>query len=185
MKVNFDPFHPNRTHPNSKEKGPDRATEEREQYFNHLPSTVTTALTFSTPIPNQKRPIEMMLKPILAALLPLLTLTDAAPSSNTCVTAIGIPSLDPLCLPLKAEGINLAPSPKFLFSKSDYCATFERHFASITIIKDSVPAGKKCTVTTFSEEGCEGKSKESSASDGCFQAALLLPTQRSAKLVCK
>ncbi|KAL8990540.1 MAG: hypothetical protein Q9169_008095, partial [Polycauliona sp. 2 TL-2023] len=123
---------------------------------------------------------------ILAALLPLLTFTDAAPSSsNTCVTAIGIPSLDPLCLPLKAEGINLAPSPKFVFSKSDYCATFERNFASITIIKDSVPAGKTCTVTTFTEAGCKGKSKESSASDGCFQAALLLPTQKSAKLVCK
>ncbi|KAL8881128.1 MAG: hypothetical protein Q9198_001606 [Flavoplaca austrocitrina] len=123
-------------------------------------------------------------KLILLTLLSALAAVNAAPAtSSTCVTAIGIPSLDPACLPAKAEGVNLAPSPKFLFSAGNYCATFSGKFASITVIPDAIPAGKQCTVFTFTGPNCSGTSKESSKSAGCIQVSAL-PTAQSAKFVC-
>lgn len=123
---------------------------------------------------------------ILVALLSMLAAVNANPvtTSSSCVTAIGIPSLDPACLPLKASGINLAPPPKFLFSAGNYCATFRGKFASITVIEDAIPAGKTCTVFTFTGPGCSGTSVESAASGGCIQISAT-PSAQSAKLVCQ
>ncbi|KAL8723576.1 MAG: hypothetical protein Q9181_007253, partial [Wetmoreana brouardii] len=113
----------------------------------------------------------MMTKTILAALLSAVAAVNAAPSaSSTCVTAIGIPCVDAACLPLKAESVNLAPPPKFLFSANNYCASFSRKFLSILVLPDSLPAGKMCTVTTFTGPDCSGTSTESASSSGCIQA---------------
>ncbi|KAL8860164.1 MAG: hypothetical protein Q9178_003428 [Gyalolechia marmorata] len=107
---------------------------------------------------------------ILITLLSALVSVNAAPAagSSTCVKAIGFPSITSACLPVKAEGVNASPTPKFLFSAGNYCATFEGQFASITLIPDSVPAGKTCTLFTFTGAGCTGVSKESAESAGCI-----------------
>ncbi|KAL8964336.1 MAG: hypothetical protein Q9183_004522 [Haloplaca sp. 2 TL-2023] len=129
----------------------------------------------------------MMTKTILTTLLTALAAVNAAPSppsKNSCVISFAIPSLDPACLPLKAQGINAAPTPKCLFSDGDFCATYDSNYASLTLILDAVPAGKTCTVFSFTEAGCKGTSTESSMSAGCFQISTL-PDQRSAKLVCE
>ncbi|KAL8869230.1 MAG: hypothetical protein Q9174_004425 [Haloplaca sp. 1 TL-2023] len=127
----------------------------------------------------------MTTKTILTAVLTALVAVNAAPSpKSSCVISIAIPSLDPACLPLKAEGINLAPSPKFLFSDGNFCATYDRTFASLTLIPDTIPAGKTCTVFSYTGAGCTGTSTESSVSAGCFMASTL-PDQKSARLVCE
>ncbi|KAL8799336.1 MAG: hypothetical protein Q9182_005980 [Xanthomendoza sp. 2 TL-2023] len=130
----------------------------------------------------------MMTKSILMAFLSALAAVNASPTGATtspsCVTAIGIPSIDPNCLPLKAEGVNAAPPPKFLFSANNYCATFDRKFASITVLADTLPAGATCTVVTYTGPGCTSTSKESSSSGGCIRISAL-PTAQSAKYVCK
>ncbi|KAL8688905.1 MAG: hypothetical protein Q9224_004769, partial [Gallowayella concinna] len=121
-----------------------------------------------------------ILMAFLSALAAVSAVPTGASTSSTCVTAIGIPSLDNInCLPLKAEDISLNPSPKFLFSANNYCASFDRKFASITVLRDSVPAGKTCTLFTFTDPGCTGTSKESSSSSGCIRISTL-PSQQSA-----
>ncbi|KAL8806095.1 MAG: hypothetical protein Q9200_005175 [Gallowayella weberi] len=129
-----------------------------------------------------------MTKSILMAFLSGLAAVNAVPAgastSPSCVTAIGIPSTDANCLPLKGESINLAPPPKFLFSANNYCATFDRKFASITVLADTLPAGASCQVVTYTGAGCTGTSKESSSSGGCIRISAL-PSTLSAKYVCK
>ena len=126
---------------------------------------------------------------IISILLRGLVATNSNPTTtSSCVTAIGIPSLDPACLPLKAEGVNLAPNPKFVFSAVGHCATFARDFLSITLIPDlrDVPAGKQCIAFAYSGERCTGGSVESDVSIGCFQISKLslTKTARSVKYVC-
>ena len=87
-------------------------------------------------------------------------------------------------MPAKAEGANAAPTPKFLFSDGNYCATFDRGYANLTLIPDTIPAGKACTVFSFSEPGFRGASVESSVSGGCLVASTIA-NQISAKLVCE
>lgn len=146
-----------------------------------MTKTVTTSqVPFHSSNPNQHQ--------ILGALVSTLAAVSAVPttssSSSFCVTAIGIPSLDPACLPAKAEGVNAAPSPKFLFSAGNYCTTFSGTFASITVLKDSIPAGKECTVFTFTGPNCSGTSTESASSGGCIPISAT-PSAQSAKLVCQ
>lgn len=125
---------------------------------------------------------------ILAALLSALAAVSAIPttssSSSYCVTAIGIPSLDPACAPAKAENTNAAPSPMFLFSAGNYCANFSGTFASITVLEDSIPVGKECTIYAFTGPDCSGSSVESAVSGGCFPISAT-PSSVSAKLVCQ